>query len=79
LAVRKRANHGKRRNADERMTEQKPSQNRKTRLPCLWAEEEGFEIVPKPVPAKERPSLGPDTAFLLKPDSSPRPGQFPAA
>jgi hypothetical protein len=61
------------------MTKQTKAKTSATKLPCLWAEEKGFEVVPKQPPAKEQQGLGPDTAFLLKSKSSPRPRQFPSS
>jgi hypothetical protein len=62
-------------NTDERMTRKTKAKASGTKLPCLWAEENGFEVVPKPAPAKERQGVGPDTALLLKSKASPRPNQ----
>jgi hypothetical protein len=61
---------------DERMTEQTKSRKTKTKLPCQWLEDEGFEVTPAQGPANNPQAL-PDTAFLLKPNPLPRPTQFP--
>lgn len=66
-------------NTDERMTRKTKSKASGTKLPCLWAEDKGFEVVAKVAPAKERPDVGPDTAFLLKSMSSSRPNHPPAS
>ena len=63
---------------DERMTEHTKSRKTKTKLPCHWVEEEGFEVMPAPEPANDLATLT-DTAFLLKSSPPPRPPQFPTS
>lgn len=63
---------------DERMTKRTKSRKTKTKLPCQWAEEEGFEVTPMQGPAND-PKVLPDTAFLLKSSPFPRPTQFPTS
>ena len=63
---------------DERMTERTKSRKTKTKLPCQWVEEEGFEVMPAQEPAKDPQAL-PDAAFLLRPNPLPRPPQFPTS
>lgn len=63
-------------NTDERMTEHTESRNNKTKLPCHWVEDEGFDVAPTPSPANDPQALA-DTAFLLKSEALPRPIQSP--
>jgi hypothetical protein len=60
------------------MTEQTKSRKTTIKLPCQWVEEESFEVTPTPAPAHDPKAL-PDTAFLLKSSSPPRPPQFPTS
>jgi len=60
------------------MTEQTKSRKTKTKLPCQWVEDEGFEVTPAQGPAKDPQAL-PDTAFLLKSNPPQRPPQFPTS
>ena len=61
---------------DERMTEQTKSRKTKTKLPCQWVEDEGFEVTPAPGPSNDPQALT-DTALLLVSNPRPRPSQFP--
>jgi len=63
---------------DERMTEHTKSRKTKTKLPCHWVEEEGFEVMPAPEPVNDLAILT-DAAFLLKSSPLPRPPQFPTS
>lgn len=60
------------------MIEQTKSRKTKTKLPCQWVEEEGFEVMPTPEPAND-PQARAGTALLLKSSPLPRPPQFPTS
>jgi hypothetical protein len=64
---------------EERMTKQTKSQKTKTKLPCQWVQEEGFEVKPAtPGPAKN-PQVLTDTAFLRTSAPRPHPTQSPGS
>jgi hypothetical protein len=60
------------------MTEPTKSRKTRTKLPCQWVEEEGFEVMPAPEPANDPQALT-DSAFLLKSKPLPRPPQLPTS
>jgi hypothetical protein len=58
------------------MTEPTKSRKTKTKLPCHWVEDEGFEVTPAPESSNDPQALT-DTALLLASNPRPRPPQFP--
>jgi len=58
------------------MSEPDKKQIDKTKLPCQWVEEEGFDLTLAAQSPLDPPALS-DTAFLLKNRPLPQPPQFP--